>query len=147
MDEGVKNKKQIKRELESLLRPRPNSRLLGMRLGLYYHYKTQKEKPFFLFKWLNKRFGEEPVYFSDADPDHMEDVLFNRLENRGFFYSGVEYEIDSSRHYARVIYTVDIPKPYTLEKFELNRDTSAIYDAIENSLSESEIRLGDRFDL
>ncbi|KKM14091.1 hypothetical protein LCGC14_1709640 [marine sediment metagenome] len=49
-------------ELNTLVRPDPNSRILGMRLGLYYHYKAQREKPGFINKWLNKKIGEESLY-------------------------------------------------------------------------------------
>jgi outer membrane protein assembly factor BamA len=146
-EEGVKNTGELKRELKTLLRPRPNSRILGLRLGLFYHYKSQKEKTFFLYRWLNKKFGEEPVYLSDVGPDHIEQLLLNRLENRGFFYSRVGYAIDSTRKYANVTYKTEIPKPYLLEKFKLDSDSSAIYKAIENALVETEIKPGNRFDL
>lgn len=42
-EEKVKDLKKVKTELNSLLQPEPNSSLLGMRLGLYYHYKAQKK--------------------------------------------------------------------------------------------------------
>ncbi|MGB6152825.1 MAG: BamA/TamA family outer membrane protein [Pricia sp.] len=134
-------------ELETLLRPDPNTKILGMRLGLYYHYKAQREKPGFLNKWLNKKIGEEPVYFSEVKPQRVEELILNRMDNRGFFYGRAGSEIDSTKKFASVIYKVDVPKPYTLEKFELEKDSLPIYDDIEELLAESKIKPGKRFDL
>lgn len=84
-DTSIKKRARLKAELESVLRPEPNSSFLGMQPGLYFHYKAQREKPGFINKFLNKQIGEEPVYASDVDPLRTEDLLKNRLENRGFF--------------------------------------------------------------
>lgn len=146
-DEGVDNAKTVKRELETLLYPRPNSRVLGMRPGLYYHYKAQKEKPSFLFRWLNKKLGEEPVYFSDVNVSEVEELLRNRLDNRGHFYSTVTAETDSSRNYAEVLYHTQLSRPYTMEKLELDRDSLPVYDDIEKVMVETAIQPGERFDL
>lgn len=146
-DEGLENTKKIALELERLLRPEPNSKVLGMRPGLYYHYKAQKERPGFLNKWLNKKFGEEPVYFSDVRPQRVEELMLNRLDNRGFFYSAINSEIDSTQKFAGIKYTAELPKPYTLEKFKLDKDSLAIYDDIEKALAETQLNTGDRFDL
>ncbi|MGB7393134.1 MAG: BamA/TamA family outer membrane protein [Pricia sp.] len=134
-------------ELNTLLRPQPNSKILGMRLGLYYHYKAQREKPGFLNKWLNKKIGEEPVYFSEVDPQRVEELILNRMDNRGFFYGRASSEIDSTQKFASVKYDVTVPKPYTLEKFELESDSLAIYEEIQDVLADTEINPGDRFDL
>ncbi|MDB4293675.1 hypothetical protein N9954_09745, partial [Maribacter sp.] len=93
-DEKVKDLKDVENELNTLLGVQPNSKTLGMYLGLYYHYKAQKEKPGFLTKWLNKKVGEEPVYLSDTNAERVKELLLNRLDNRGFFYSKVQSSID-----------------------------------------------------
>lgn len=137
----------IEAELNTLVRPQPNTQVLGIRFGLYYHYKAQQDKPGFLNKWLNKKFGEEPVYFSEVNPLRVEELVLNRLDNRGFFYSKVTSEIDSTENYAGVTYKTVLSQPYTLEKFELEKDSLPIYAEIENVLSETKIKKGDRFDL
>ncbi len=134
-------------ELNTLLRPEPNSKILGMRLGLYYHYKAQREKPGFLYKWLNKKMGEEPVYFSEVNPQRVEELILNRMDNRGFFYGRASSDIDSTKNFTGVTYKVEVPKPYTLEKFELEKDSLPIYEDIQELLAETEIKPGNRFDL
>ncbi|HEA22868.1 MAG TPA: hypothetical protein ENH87_18390 [Pricia antarctica] len=134
-------------ELNTLVRPDPNSRILGMRLGLYYHYKAQREKPGFINKWLNKKIGEEPVYFSEVNPQRVEELILNRMDNRGFFYGRASSEIDSTKNFAGVKYKVEVPKPYTLEKFELEKDSLPIYEDIQELLADTQIKSGNRFDL
>ncbi len=146
-EEGVKDIKKIKQELETLLRPQPNSKILGMRLGLYYHYKAQREKPGFLNKWFNKKFGEEPVYLSDANPERVEELIRNRLDNRGFFYGRVNSSIARTRKYASLTYAAELPKPYVIESFQLDKDSLPIYNEIEQLLPETAMKKGNRFDL
>ncbi|WP_149304542.1 translocation and assembly module lipoprotein TamL [Pareuzebyella sediminis] len=146
-DDKIDDFKKVKTELNTLMQPKPNSSFLGMRLGLYFHYKAQREHPGFLNKWLNKKIGEEPVYFSDTNIQRIEDLILNRLDNRGFFYSDVASEIDSTAKYAKVKYTASLPKPYTLEQYQLEKDSLPIYNAIAETLAESPIKKGSRFDL
>ena len=42
-DSIIRNEAGLKSELETVLRPEPNSKFLGMHLGLYYYYKNQKD--------------------------------------------------------------------------------------------------------
>ncbi|MDT7829380.1 BamA/TamA family outer membrane protein [Pricia sp. S334] len=134
-------------ELNTLLRPEPNSKILGMRLGLYYYYKAQRENPGFINKWLNKKIGEEPVYFSDVNPQRVEELILNRMDNRGFFYGQAVSEIDSTEKFAHVQYKVEVPQPYTVETFELEKDSLPIYDELQDLVADTRIDQGDRFDL
>ena len=87
-DSIIKNESQLKSVLEEALLPKPNKKFLGMRVGLHYYYKMQKENPGFINRFFYKRFGEQkPVYKSDVKPYEVEEILLNRMENRGFFYS------------------------------------------------------------
>ncbi|MBC8767759.1 BamA/TamA family outer membrane protein [Arenibacter sp. BSSL-BM3] len=146
-DKEVKNQKKVRQELNTLVAPEPNTQFLGLRPGLYFYYKAQKKRPGFINRWLNKKIGEEPVYLSDVNQQRVKQLMLNRLDNRGFFYSKVTSEVDSTQKHAAIKYNLTLPKPYTLEKFELEKDSLPIYSEIEKALEETEIKLGDRFDL
>ena len=146
-DTIIKNHKKIEEDLSLILTPVPNSKILGTRLGLYYHYKAQKKKPGLINKWLNKKFGEKPVYLSDVNTSRIEDVMRNRLENKGFFYSSVTSKIDSTEKHASLEYTVNLPKPYQLEHFKLDNDSLPIYNDLVETLKESKIKESGLFDL
>src|SRR5690625_168779 len=77
----------LKTALEEVLQPEPNKKILGMRLGLYYYYRMQRDNPGFLTKFFYRKIGEKPIYKEDVDEIEVRNLLINRLENKGFFYS------------------------------------------------------------
>lgn len=54
-DTVIKNQSGLESQLKGVLRPAPNGKVLGMRPGLYFYYKAQREKPGFINKFLNKK--------------------------------------------------------------------------------------------
>lgn len=148
-DTVIKEKPQLKDELINVIRPQPNTKVLGMRPGLYFHYKAQKENPGFINKFLNKKLGEEPVYLSDVDLNNTEDLLLNRLENRGFFYSRVSSEAEKKEKSktASVNYELNVPEPYTMETYQLDTDSLLVYRDIKDYMDQSVLEEGMRFDL
>lgn len=148
-DTTITDKGQLTAELQSVLRPEPNGQILGMRPGLYFHYKAQREKPGFINKFLNKKLGEEPVYLSNVDMANTEDLLLNRLENRGFFYSSVNSnaERNEDSKTASTSYDLQVPKPYRMETYQLDTDSLLVYREIEQNMDETILEEGMRFDL
>lgn len=147
-DKNIKEFKKVESELESVLKPDPNSKFLGVRWGLYFHYKAQNN-PNFITRFLNKKMGEEPVYESQVDLQHIREVLNNRLENQGFFLSDVSSEIirNEKRKLSEARYKINVAEPYLIEDYILEADSLAIYKDIKESLEESIIEKGMRFNL
>lgn len=143
----VEGLKDVKTELTNLVEPNPNTTFLGMKPGLYFHYKAQREKPGFFYKFLNKSFGEEPVYFSEVAPERVEELLVNRLDNNGFFYSMASSETILKEKSASVSYMATVQEPYTLENYEVDMDSLPIYDELLDIAKKSPLSKDDRFDL
>ncbi|HLA56007.1 MAG TPA: hypothetical protein VK623_07890, partial [Flavobacterium sp.] len=81
-----KERKALEKELKGLLRPKPNSKILGLRPKLLIYNvagEPKKEKGF--RHWLRTKVGEPPVLFSQVDLQYNADVLQNYSENRGYF--------------------------------------------------------------
>lgn len=146
-DNSIQNVDALKTELETVLRPQPNSKFLGMRLGLYYYYKNQKKKPGFVNRWLYKRIGEKPVYLSDVETYEVEDILRNRLENNGFFYSSVVSSFEEEEHEAAVNYTLKVPEPYKMVSFKVDSMPSPLYEHVKEAAEISSLSNDLRFDL
>lgn len=146
-DSIIRNETGLTSELESVLRPEPNSTFLGMHLGLYYYYKNQKEKPGFINRWLYKQLGEEPVYQSDVETYEVEDLVLNRLENRGFYYSRVSSAFTETENKAALKYTITVPKPYRMAGYKMDSMPSSIHETMKQLVSESPFVNGMRFDL
>ncbi len=148
-DTVLKNKAGLEGQLKSVLRPAPNGKILGMRPGLYFYYKAQREKPGFINKFLNKKLGEEPVYLSDVETLEMEKLLLNRLENNGFFYSNATSSEtkDEENKTGKVSYRVDVTNPYDISSYQVVSDSLLVYQDIQNKLDESILKEGMRFNL
>ncbi|TYB78119.1 BamA/TamA family outer membrane protein [Bizionia saleffrena] len=146
-DSTIKDVDVLKSELEGVLRPEPNSKFLGMRPGLFYYYKTQKEKPGFINRWIYKQIGEKPVYQSDVKTFEVEDILRNRLENHGFFYSTTASYFQEEAIEASVTYTLKVLKPYTMASYQLDSMRAPIYEDVKRASEKTPFVDGMRFDL
>src|SRR5690606_6980299 len=85
--------------------------------------------------------------FFSVDPEKTEGLIFNRLENRGFFYSTVESEVDRKEKFASVRYSAALTEPYLLETYQVDRDSLPIEKKIAELLEDTELKPGMRFDL
>ena len=148
-DTLIENKDALKADLESIVRPKPNKKILGSYLGLYYHYKAQREKPGFINKFLNKKLGEDPVYASQVEPVEMEQIFLNRLENNGYFYSNVTSQLvqNDTTKTASATYNVNLLEPYKMASYQLDNDSLMVYRDIKADLSESVVQPDMRFNL
>jgi outer membrane protein assembly factor BamA len=139
----------LKSELDKALSPAPNFTLLGLQPGLHYYYKVNVDSAGFINKFINKKIGEAPVYLSDVDQTATKDLIKNRLENRGFFFSNISSTVERNKDakVAAVGYKVVLPTPYTLETYQVDRDSIPFYEVLENEIQDSPIEKGSRFDL
>ena len=143
----IKDIKEISDELNELLQPEPNSKILGMRIGLWAYYKNQQDKPGFINRFLNKKIGEEPVYFSAVNIPNTEDLILNRLENRGFFYSSIASKAKQGDQFASVDYAAKVSTPYTLLEYQIELDSVPIYQQIRTLTKDTDLDSASRFDL
>jgi hypothetical protein len=146
---NIKDKDQLTVELQKTLGPRPNSKILGKRVGLHYHYKVNKDSAGFISRFLNRKLGEDPVYLSNVEEESTRDLLRNRLENRGFFFSSISssHDDDENAKEAVVNYEITLPEPYRMETYQVDRDSIKFYDLLEAETKNSPFTKGSRFDL
>src|SRR5690606_18187978 len=101
----------------------------------------------FINRWLYKRIGEKPVYQSDVKPFEVEDILRNRLENHGFFYSTTASTFQEKDIEASVTYTLKVPKPYTLARYQLDSMPSPVYQDVQRASKNTSLIEGVHFNL
>lgn len=147
IDSSVEKSNELKTDLETVVRPEPNSKFLGMHLGLYYYYKNQKENPSFITRFLFKRFGQKPVYQSNVNELEVEDVLRNRLENYGFFYSQIGSTFQEKEKEASIVYNLKVPTPYKMASYKIDSMVAPIYKDIKSVSKTSPFKKDMRFDL
>src|SRR3546814_3262616 len=94
--------------LEELLRPKPNTTILGMRPQLYLYNIAGEPKTDRGFRnWLKNKVGQPPVLLSDVNREYNENLLRNRLENMGFFQAAVVSDTTIKNRKATVTYTAN----------------------------------------
>jgi outer membrane protein insertion porin family len=137
----------LQSDLDNLIQPDPNGKILGVRFGLWAHYKSTKEKPGFITRFLGRKFGEKPVYLSDVQPERNIGILMNRLENKGYFFGKDNFEIIDDGKFAKIEYEIKFGEPYRLETYEILGDTLEVMQEIKNSLDKTELEKGSKLDL
>ncbi|WP_373494541.1 BamA/TamA family outer membrane protein [Aquiflexum sp.] len=137
----------LENDLEPLIQPDPNGKILGVRFGLWAHYKGSKENPGFINRFLKKRFGEKPVYLSNVQPERTGNILTNRLENKGHFFALDKYEVLEKGKFSRIRYSLQFGEAYRLETLELLGDSLGIIQEIAKDLDKTILKKGTKLDL
>jgi outer membrane protein assembly factor BamA len=143
--DSTKNKLISTSDLRGYLKPNPNKRFLWTYYGISIYYNAQR-KPTKFRKWLNRKFGEEPVYLKDLDIERQKSKMTRFLTNSGFFNAQIEHEIIySKKKKADVVYSVHPGKPYTVDSLYYQIQDSLIKNFVLKEKAESLIKKGDVF--
>ncbi|MDV6168182.1 BamA/TamA family outer membrane protein [Flavobacterium sp. DG1-102-2] len=145
-----KDRKAMEKELEGLLRPKPNRAILGLKPKLYIYNiagEPKKEKGF--RHWLRTKVGEPPVLFSQVDLDYNADVLQNYSENKGYFKTRTAADSTSSNKRAKAKYTVTTGQRYTIREVLFPGDSTAteLDSTVASIKRRSRLKKGQPYDL
>lgn len=143
-----KDRKALEKELEGLLRPKPNKQFLGLRPKLWIYNiagEPKKEKGFRY--WLRTKVGEEPVLFSKVDLDYNASVLRNFAENKGYFKTRVSADSTVRNKRATAEYIVVPKKRYIIKSVTFPDDSLPMSRIIGRSSRRSLLKVGNPYDL
>jgi len=142
----VAAKKRIKEMLDANVLPKPNTRILGMRPGLWFFYKAGDTKKKGLRRFMRNKLGQTPVYMSDIDAGQIAQVLEAHLINNGFFRSKVSSEVEIKGKKGHVTYTARVHRPYRIRDLSFpSMDT--LFTNIDSVQDDSYIKAGQRYNL
>jgi outer membrane protein assembly factor BamA len=143
-----KERKTLEKDLKGLPRPKPNSKILGLRVKLYFYNIAGEPKRDKGFRhWLRTKVGEPPVLFSQVDLQYNSDVLQNYAENHGHFKARTASDSTRRGKRASAEYTVRPGKPYKIRNVEWPADSSAIAKAIARARRRTALKPGQVYDL
>jgi outer membrane protein assembly factor BamA len=143
-----KERKELEKELEDLLRPKPNKQFLGLRPKLWlYNIAGEPKKEKGIRYWLRTKVGEPPVLFSKVDLDYNASVLRNFTENRGYFKTRVSADSTAKNKRATAEYTVVPKKQYIIKSVTFPDDSLAMSRIIGRSSRRSLLKVGKPYDL
>ncbi len=118
-------KSTLNTELASLVRPNPNSSVLGIRFKLLVYNAFGKKKKG-VGAWIRRKIGEPPVLASYSISEKTRSVLQNRLENRGFFRDSVTMDTVYKGRKMKVKYTAQVYNRYRIRNVTYPPDTDTL---------------------
>jgi outer membrane protein insertion porin family len=145
----VGGKKELKRDLLTLIVPPPNTEVFGMRPGVWLFFRQRDDNKKKGFKaYIRKKFGQVPVLISDIKPDQTAKMLEGQLQNNGYFKSKVKYRIKKRKKESKVIYDVLLYPEYRLRNINYPTPKDSLYARILKTLREkSLLKENQRYDL
>ena len=143
----VRERKTLRSDLQGLTRPKPNSKVLGMRIKLSIYNMFRNKKPKSFFGKLRSKFGEPPVLLSQVDIARNALVLQSHLQNKGYFNAKVSGDTIVKRKIARAIYTASTDQQYKINSVHFPSDSTALGTAIAATAGKTLLKKGTPFDL
>ena len=142
------DRKELEKELEALLRPKPNKKILGLRPKLLiYNLAGEPKKEKGIRHWLRTKVGEAPVLFSQVDLDYNVAVLRNFTENRGYFKTRVSADSTAKNKRATAEYTVWPKRQYKIKSVQFPVDSTDLGKSIARTSRRTLLKEGEPYDL
>jgi outer membrane protein insertion porin family len=138
----IREKSRIESELSQVVRPEPNTTILGLRPWLWIYNIAGEPTGRGLRYFLRNRMGEPPVFLADADPSRTRRLMENRLVNLGYFDGAISFDINESNRRATIDYLVEIRRPYTIRNVLPAEGDKGIVLDINTSLDQTLLREG-----
>jgi len=142
-------RKNLKKELEDLLRPKPNKQILGLRPKLYlYNIAGEPKKDKGFRYWLRYKVGEPPVTFGKVDLKYNNDIIQNYVENRGYYKAVTTSDSTRRGKKATAEYTVKPGKQFKIRNVIFPSDsTDPLVKAIGRTKRRSLLKPGEGYSL
>lgn len=137
----------LKEELKSIVLPKPNSKILGMRVKLWFYNIAGTPKGKGLRYFIKNKLGEPPVYTSAVNFEKNREIMQNRLQNRGYFNAAVAFDTSTKKLETNAVFTVRPSQQYSIDTVRFVTDSSAIGKAISRISRRSLLKKGNPYDL
>jgi len=147
--EKKKGRKSLENDLAEGVRPRTNSKTLGVRLKLsIYNLAGDTRKKKGLKHWLRDKVGEPPVLASSVNLNYNKGLMVNYLQNRGYFDATVTAKIDTNKKKkAKAVFHVATGPEYKINKVYFERDSSEISKKIDSEFTKTLLTPGAPYNL
>ncbi|MBW3519749.1 BamA/TamA family outer membrane protein [Flavobacterium sp. NKUCC04_CG] len=141
-------KKELRSSLEELVRPKPNSKILGLRPKLYfYNLAGEPKKDKGIRHWIRNKLGEAPVLYGKVDLDYNEAIMSNYAENQGYFNTKVNSDSIVKSKRVEVVYTVKPQKVFSIRNITFVSDSTEVQKEIYKTKRRSLLKKGKPFNL
>ncbi len=148
-DEKITGKpKELRKELDKLLTPKPNKKFLGMRtsLWIYNHTGEPKHKKGIRYWWKYK-VGRPPVLFDENIVRNNLLLLNNNLYYRGYFGAGTTYKLIEKGKTTFVNYFITTGRPFIIDSVAFPGDETRVEAEITKTRTETLLKPGSPYNL
>ncbi len=148
---GKKERRVLKTDLAGVVRPKPNTKTLGVRfkLSLYNLAGGDTKKKKGIKQWLRNKVGEPPVPGSSVNLELNKDLMINLLQNRGFFRATATVRMDTfMKKKTTAVFDVVTGPQYKINKAVYSRpdSTETSFD-IDSSFYATLLKAGTAYNL
>ena len=126
---------------------KPNKNLFGWLPRVWVYYKTINKTDKGFYKWVNKNFGVEPVYYNTILTADSKRQIENYLNNTGFFKSQVVANKTDKNKRSKVVYRIKPKTPYTIREVNRKIYDSAVAKEIQSLDNDMLVKSGDNYDV
>lgn len=149
IDSQITERSALEEELKEAIRPKPNKKIFGLRfkLGVYNTVGEPKSEKG-MRKYLRDKIGEPPVLGSTFNLGRNQNILYNKLQNNGYFSPEVRakrIEDSASRKTSGVFEIIAGKRKYFRSVDFLEGDTSDIAIEIRSVAQGSLIKKGNPY--
>lgn len=145
--EPIKDKKEIKKKVKSVVKEKTNSKVLGMPLKLWaYNFAGNSSKKG-IRNWIKHKLGEAPILFSNVSPTQTAKIIDAKLYNSGIFKAYTTYEIIEKNKKVKIKYKSHIHSPYTISAISWPAYHDILDYYIENLSKKTILKSGNTYDL
>lgn len=144
---STETKAVLKDQLKAIILPKPNSKILGMRVKLWFYNIAGTPKGKGLRYFLRNKLGEPPVYTSAVNFEKNRNIMVNRLQNKGYFNASVAFDTTTKKYETKGLFTVKPAQLYTIDSITFPKDSSVLSKAIARTAKRSLLKQGNPYDL
>ena len=137
------NTKISKSELSKYITLKPYKSTLQTRIPNWIYYKAEQKPNSKTWKWLNEKFGREPIYYDVKEANNSANQMMRHLDNVGYFHSKVTHTVEHWDKRAKVTYEVEPTTPYTVNHVEYEINDSLIRSYIMRDSTKFGLNEGD----
>lgn len=138
----IDDEKQVKADLKTKTRPRPNNKL---KLAIY-NFAGEPKKPKGLRNWIRKK-GEPPVLLSEVKLKYNNDVLTSYLLSEGYLQATVTGDTVVKDKKGKAIYTALTGDRYKINQITFPPDSGVLTKIINANKDKSLLKVGAYYDL
>ncbi len=147
-EQRIKGKGNLKDELATLYKQRPNKRFLKItRSKLWFYYKTDEPQDTSRMDRLYKKFfAEKPQIYNEQLTEETAENMKYFLRNKGYHDAEVSYTANHRAHTSIVDYHVDLKNLYTIDTIKFHSDNPNILSLLNKNHETSYLKSGENVD-